>query len=69
MTTRFRVDDATVHILDGGRRPIHLHLEGRRGVATIELPRTVAWRLASQVYEQTVVARPGGKGAKRRPRP
>jgi len=66
VTTRFRVDDATVCILDGGRRPIHLRLEGRRGVATIELPRIVAWRLATEVYERTIVARPGSKGTKRR---
>jgi len=66
VTTHFGVNDATVHILDGGRRPIHLRLEGRRGVATIELPRTVAWRLASEMYERTIVPRPSSTRTKRR---
>jgi len=69
VTTHFGVNDATVHILDGGRRPIHLRLVGRRGVATIELPRTVAWRLTSEVYERTIVARPGSKTPRRQSKP
>ena len=58
---RFRVDSATVHMLDPSRRPIHVRFKGPQGSATIELPRTVAWMLVSELYERTIVPRPRSK--------
>jgi hypothetical protein len=64
-TLRFRVHSASVSLADPSRRPIHVRFEGPQGSATIELPRTVAWRLTADVHDMTIAAR--RKTTKRRP--
>ena len=64
-TIRFRVHSASVS-MDSSRRPIHLCFEGPQGSATIELPKTVAWRLTADVHDATIAARPRRKATKRR---
>ncbi len=65
-TIRFRVHSAAVSMADPSRRPIHLRFEGPQGSATIELPRTVAWRLTADVHDLTIAARPHGTSTQRR---
>ena len=65
-TVRFRVHSAAVSIVDASRRPIHVSFEGPQGSATIELPKTVAWRLTADVHDATIAARPRRKATKRR---
>ncbi len=65
-TVQFRIHSASVSIADPSRRPIHLRFEGPQGSATIELPRTVAWRLTADVHDLTIATRPHGKSTQRR---
>ena len=65
-TVRFRVHSAAVSMADSSRRPIHVRFEGPQGSATIELPKTVAWRLTADVHDATIAARPRRKATKRR---
>ena len=66
-TIRFRVLSASVSLADSSRRPIHVRFEGPQGSATIELPRTVAWRLTADVHDLTIAGRARRKTTKRRP--
>ena len=56
-TIRFRVQSASASIAGTGRRPIQVRVEGPKGSATIELPRTVAWRLTAEVHDMTIAPR------------
>ena len=40
--------------IKSSRRPIQVRFEGPQGSATIELPRTVVWRLTADVYDMTI---------------
>jgi hypothetical protein len=62
-TIRFRVLSASVSLADSSRRPIHVRFDGPQGSATMELPRTVAWRLTADVHDMTIRR----KTTKRRP--
>jgi hypothetical protein len=66
-TRRFRVHAASVSMADPSRRPVHVRFEGPQGSATIELPRTVAWRLTANIHDMTIVARARRKTTRRRP--
>ena len=56
-SSRFRVHSAWLEVLPTGKTPVHLHLEGKQGALTLELPLVPAWLLSADMHERTIASR------------